>query len=104
MQPHPSTPKAHRLHERPFHLLMGGLFIGSCFLDEGMRRAEIAWNAPQLSFISIVIGAIWLWRYFTWRDELLEERIRVLDDRCERLLHRTDALEDEQRERKRPLI
>ncbi len=103
MQPNVG-PKAHRLQERSFHLVMGGVFLASCFLDEVMRRAEIAWNVPQLGFVSTIIGAVWLWRYFGWRNELLEERVRVLDDRCDRLLQRVDALDDEQRERRRPLV
>lgn len=90
--------------EHRFHWLMGALFLGSTFVDQGMARLVSSWNPPQASLITVVIGLVWVGRLVVWRGDRAGERERVLDDRIERLERKIGALEDELRERaRRPL-
>ncbi len=86
------------ISERTFHLLMGGLFLGSCFLDEGMRTAFPSWSPPEANLITMVIGMIWVARYAAWKQTTTAEKIWVIEDRVQRLEKVVGAVEDQLRE------
>lgn len=92
------------MSERPFHLLMGALFLGSTFLDPAMRSLVATWNPPQVSLMTLVLGLIWVGLFAGYRGRNLEDRIRVLEDRAERAEKKIDRLDAEAADRTRPLI
>ena len=92
------------LGERPFHWLMGALFLGSTFLDPAMRAITPAWQPPEVSLITLVIGLIWVGLFAGYRGKNLEDRMRVLEDRTERAERKIEILDAEQAERRRPVI
>ena len=72
------------LRENGFHLLMGALLLASSFLDPAMRTLLPTWRPPQVSFVTIVLGLIWVGRFAAHRMHELLDRLRVLEDRTER--------------------
>jgi len=92
------------LGERPFHWLMGALFLGSTFLDPAMRTVTSAWSPPQVSLMTLVIGLIWIGLFAGYRGKNLEDRLRVLEDRSQRAERKIEALDLELTERHRPMI
>ncbi len=92
------------LGERPFHWLMGALFLGSTFLDPAMRAVTAAWSPPQISLMTLVVGLIWVGLFAGYRGKNLEDRMRVLEDRLQRSEQKVKILDAEMAERKRPLI
>lgn len=92
------------LGERPFHWLMGALFLGSTFLDPAMRAVTSAWSPPQVSLMTLVIGLIWVGLFAGYRGKNLEDRLRVLEDRAQRAERKIEALDAEFTQRHRPLI
>jgi len=92
------------LGERPFHLLMGALFLGSTFLDPAMQSVMPAWSPPQVSLMTLVLGLIWVGLFAGYRGQNLEDRIRVLEDRAERAEKKVEQLDAELADRNRPLL
>jgi hypothetical protein len=87
------------LKERNFHLLMAGLLLTSCFLDPAVRSVVPDWNPPRVGMVTLALALVWLGRWLAWRGDRLDDQIRVLKDRAERLERKTAALEDELRAR-----
>jgi hypothetical protein len=81
--------------ERNFHLLMGALLLGSVLLDRLMRAALPAWQMPQVTLLTLVLGLIWIGLFTVHRVRTLQERLRVLEDRLQRNERKADALEVE---------
>jgi hypothetical protein len=72
------------LSERGFHLLMGGLLVGSTFLDRAMQAVTPAWNPPPVSLVTLAIGLIWVALFAGYRGRNLEQQQRALAARVER--------------------
>lgn len=85
------------LGENGFHLLMGALLIGSSFLDPALRALVPTWRPPEVSFVTVVLGLIWVGRFTTSRIHDLADKLRVLEDRTERGERKIATLEDEAR-------
>lgn len=92
------------LGERPFHFLMGALFLGSTFLDPAMRALTGAWSPPEVSLLTVVLGMIWVGLFAGYRGKNLEDRLRVLEDRAQRAERKLEMLDAEMAERNRPLL
>jgi len=85
------------LGENGFHVLMGALLIGSSFLDSAMRALVPTWRPPEVSFVTVVLGLIWVGLFTTSRIRDLGDKIRVLEDRTQRGERKIAALEDDVR-------
>ena len=72
------------IQERSFHWIMGALFLGSAFLDQGMRSLVSSWNPPEASMITLVVGLIWVGRFSAWRLAKASERQDQRDPRIHR--------------------
>ncbi len=89
------------LSERGFHLLLGGLLLGSTFLDRAARALLPSWDPPQVSLLTLAIGLIWVALFAAHRGKNLEDRMRVLEDRLERSEQRVE-IHDVELARRRP--
>ncbi len=74
--------------ERNFHLLMAGLLLASTVLDSAMRRLLPAWNPPQVGFVTLALGLVWIALFAAYRIRRLDEALRVAEARIERLERR----------------
>ncbi len=86
-----------QIQERGFHLLMGALLVAACYFDRFMANSDLAWKPPEVGFVALTVGMVWIGRYAAWRSELTGERLKVMNDRIERLERKNNALEDELR-------
>lgn len=82
------------MSERSFHLLMGALLFASTFLDRLVRSALPAWNPPVVSLLTLVLGLLWVAIFAGYRVRLIDDHVRVLQDRAERAERKIAALED----------
>lgn len=89
------------LGENQFHLLMGTLAIGSLFLDDAARKALPTWTMPRVGLVTLALGLCWVALFAGYRMRNLSLRIKVLEDRLERVDRRADTLEDIERQRRR---
>ena len=80
--------------ESSFHIAMAVLTVGSLWLNQLMEGLDLVWNPPSVGLITLALAGVWLPRWFLWRQELDDERIRVLEDRTTRLQARLEAMED----------
>ena len=92
------------LGERGFHMLMGGLLLGSTFFDRAMQALSPAWNPPQISLLTLALGLVWVALFAGYRGRNLEDQLRVLDDRLERAQQRIEAHDVELAQRRPPTI
>lgn len=90
------------LQENQFHLLMGVLLVGSLFVDRAARAALPAWNPPEVSVYTLVLGLIWMGMFTHYRYEKLADRLKVTEARLERAERRQDFQEDDERRRRNP--
>ncbi len=87
-------------HDTSFHLRMATLLIGALFLEHLAATRLSSWSAPQIGVIAFVLGLAWVALTGFHHGKTLEERLRVVEDRLQRLQQRTEALEDDQRTRR----
>lgn len=90
----------HALAEPRFHVLMAFLVIGSIFLDQQATRLLPSWHMPAIGLVTFALGLVWVALFAAHRIRNLQLRIEVLEDRLERTSTRTDALEDDARQRR----
>lgn len=86
--------------ENQFHLLMAGLAVGSLFLDQFAQKALPTWTMPKIGLVTFALGLCWVALFAGHRVRNLHERMRVLEDRLQRVDRRADALEDVERRRR----
>ena len=91
------------LSENNFHLVMGTLLLLSTFIDPAMRAVLPAWKPPEVGFVTLVLGLVWVALFAGYRGRNLEDRVRVLEDRLDRTERKVADLETDQSERARPL-
>ena len=92
------------LSERHFHLLMGALVVLSTFVDPVMRRVVPTWQPPEVGFLTMVLGMIWVGLFAGYRGKNLEDRMRVLEDRLERAERRIEQHDVELAEKRRTML
>ena len=88
------------LTEDRFHLLMTVLVIGSLFLDREAPTLLPGWHMPEVGIVTFTLGLCWVALFAAHRIANLHARIQVLADQIERAQRRTDALEDDARQRR----
>jgi hypothetical protein len=84
------------MNEARLHTLFGVLFVLSVFLSEQVEKVLPTWNDPKLGLLSFVVAILWLVLFFMSRGSTLNDDVKVLKDRVERMEHRVRSLEDEQ--------
>lgn len=88
------------LTEPQFHMLMALLVIGSLFLDQHVTKILPTWNMPSIGLVTFLLGMVWVTLFAAHRFRNLQERITVLEDRLDRNIAHTTALEDDSRRRR----
>jgi hypothetical protein len=87
-------------NETSFHLRMATLVIFSLFLEHLGRSRLPSWSSPAIGVVTFVLGMLWVGLFAWHHARVLHERIRVLEDRLDRVTRRTDEIEDERRARR----
>lgn len=87
-------------HDASFHLRMAALVIGSLFLEQLASKHLQHWSSPNIGIVTFVLGLAWVGLAAFHYTQTLQDRVKVLESRLERLDAITDALADEQRARR----
>jgi uncharacterized membrane protein len=88
------------LGENHFHILMACLLVGSLFLDQAARNVLPTWSSPRVGVVTFALGLVWIGLFASYRQRLLHDRIKVLEDRLDRVSRKADLLEDDARRRR----
>ncbi|HEX5054738.1 MAG TPA: hypothetical protein VFZ65_23380 [Planctomycetota bacterium] len=83
-----------------FHLRMAALLIGSLFLENLAKTHLPGWSSPQIGIVTFVLGLAWVAMAAFYHARATQERLRVLEDKLDRLAARTEAIEDDRRARR----
>ncbi len=87
------------LGENGFHVLMASLVVLSTLLDPALRGVLPSWRPPEVGFVTFTLAVVWLVVFVGYRTRVIDERLRVLEDRAERAQQKLAALEDAERQR-----
>jgi hypothetical protein len=87
-------------NDTTFHLRMAALVIASLFLEHLAATRLPSWSSPQVGIITFVLGLAWVALAAFHHARTMQDKMRVLEDKLDRLLARSDALEDERRARR----
>lgn len=87
-------------NDTSFHLRMAALVIASLFLEHLAATKLPNWSSPQIGVVTFVLGLAWVALFAFHHGRALHDRVRVLEDRIDRLTQRIDADEDERRARR----
>lgn len=87
-------------NDTSFHLRMAALVIASLFLEQLAQRNLPNWTSPQIGVVSFALGLAWVALFAFHHGRALQDKVRVLEDRIDRLTHRVDADEDALRARR----
>jgi hypothetical protein len=87
-------------NDTAFHLRMAALVIGSLFLEHLAATRLPNWSSPAIGIVTFVLGLAWVALFAFHHGRALQDRLRVLEDRLDRLTQRVDAGEDAQRARR----
>ena len=83
-----------------FHLRMATVLVAALFLEHLAEEHLPNWSSPRIGILPFALGLAWV-GLFAWHlANMLRERIKVLEDRLERLTSRTDQIEDTERSRR----
>lgn len=88
---------AKTLQENGFHTLMATLTLASILLEEVLSRNVPGFDAPKIGLLTLTLAWVWLARVGAFRLENADDRLKVAEDRLERLERAWRALEDERR-------
>ena len=78
------------IQERNFHLLMAGLFVTTLLVDPAMRSILESWRPPEIGFLTIIVGLVWIGRYTAWRSDVGEQQARKLRERLSAVERRAE--------------
>ena len=78
---------------------MAFLTLASLFLETMAAEHVPTWNPPVIGLTTLVLGWAWLARVGIFRFANVDDRMRVLEDRIDRLERNQRFLEDELRRR-----
>jgi hypothetical protein len=84
----------------PFHLRMAALVVASLFVEHLAARHVPNWSSPQIGVITFVLGLVWVALAAFHHAKATQQRVRVLEDRVERLQQLTDRLIEDERARR----
>lgn len=83
-----------------FHLRMAAFVVFALFLEHIADRNLPEWSSPRIGVLPFALGLLWVGCYAFHVANVLKQRIRVLEDRIDRLTRRADAIEADRRERR----
>lgn len=87
-------------NDTTFHLRMAALLIVALFLEHVAATRIPHWSSPQIGIVTFVLGLAWVALAAFWHAKAMQDRIRVLEAKLDRLSATTDALVDDQRARR----
>lgn len=90
--------------ERQFHFVMGALLFATTLVDPLMRSVMPSWRPPEIGFLTVVVGLVWIGRFAANRTKSLDHRTKTLEDRVRWLedeLERTEREAAQERDRAR---
>ena len=83
-----------------FHLRMAAFVVFALFLEQLAERNLSGWSSPRIGVLPFVLGLCWVGLYAFHVATALQQKIRALEDRIERLTERTENIEDDTRKRR----
>lgn len=83
-----------------FHLRMAAFVVFALFLEHLAERNLPNWSSPRIGVLPFALGLLWVGLYAFHVASVLRAKVRVLEDRLDRLSTRTEVLEDDQRQRR----
>ncbi len=87
-------------NDTAFHLRMAALVVGSLFLEHLAGTQLPNWSSPRIGIVTFVLGLAWVALAAFHHARTTQDRMRVLEDKLERLATRTDAIENDRRARR----
>jgi hypothetical protein len=87
-------------NDKAFHLRMAALLIASLFLEQLATKHLPNWSSPQIGIVTFVLGLLWVALAGFHHARTMQNRLRVVEDRLDRLTAQADALESERRARR----
>ncbi|HEX6812938.1 MAG TPA: hypothetical protein VF384_15040 [Planctomycetota bacterium] len=87
-------------NDTAFHLRMAALLIASLFLEQLATKHLPNWSSPQIGVVTFVLGLLWVALFAFHHARTMQNRMRVIEDKLERLNAVTDALEGDRRTRR----
>lgn len=87
-------------NDTAFHLRMAALVIGSLFLEQLASTRLPNWSSPRIGVVTFVLGLAWVALAAFHHARTMQDKVRVLEDKLDRLAARTDAIEHDRRSRR----
>ena len=87
-------------NDKAFHLRMAAFVIGSLFLEHLAATRLPHWSSPQIGVVTFVLGLAWVALAAFHHARSMQDKLRVLEDKLDRLAARAEALEDDRRARR----
>ncbi len=87
-------------NDTAFHLRMAALVVASLFLEHLADTRLPNWSSPRIGVVTFVLGLAWVALYAMHHGQAMKDRLRVLEDRCDRANQLAETLADELRQRR----
>ena len=87
-------------NDMPFHMRMAALLIVSLFLEHLANTRLPNWSSPQIGIVTFVLGMAWIALFSMHHGVALQDRIRVLEDKLDRVTQLAEKLADDTRQRR----
>jgi hypothetical protein len=87
-------------NDTSFHLRMAALLIASLFLEHLANTRLSNWSSPQIGIVTFVLGLAWVALLAMHYSKAQQDRIRVLEDKVDRVNHLAEMLAEDSRERR----
>jgi hypothetical protein len=81
-------------NDKAFHLRMAALLIVSLFFEHLASTRLPNWSSPRIGIVTFVLGIVWVGAAAFHASRAMQDRIRVLEDRLDRVTRQTEALEE----------
>lgn len=79
---------------------MAALVIVSLFLEHLANTRLPNWSSPQIGVVTFVLGLAWVALFAMHHGQVLQDRIRVLEDKLDRVNQLAETLADDTRNRR----
>ena len=87
-------------NDTAFHMRMAALVIVSLFLEHLANTRLPNWSSPQIGIVTFVLGLAWVVLFAIHLNQALQDRIRVLEDKLDRVNQLAETLADDTRNRR----
>jgi len=94
------APRMRFPNDTSFHLRMAALLVAAMFLEHLAATRLPHWSSPMVGIVTFVLGLTWVAMAAFWHGKAMQDRIRVLEGKLDRVAALTDALADDQRARR----